>query len=716
MDGGNWDNDCRSPKPYSDLPQGDRTFYVEATDGAGNSGEDSYDWRIEVGPNERPVCQRYDTPITRPGPAGAITFTLPCTDPDGGPSSLRYQIHGFPYVYPFIAGELSGSYETTGEVTFTPDPLFTSGDVWFTFAAWDGVEWSNTEGMFILVAPYTGVRPITTLNLPPSRPHTSGPQNLTNERVIVISFQNDQSPVSSVCGIDLNDWDPATSTEYRRCGQGVNVPVGAPNWKVDWIREGSGPPVEGPHKFCAYSSNQNGTGDPACYEWIIDRTAPTVEITSGPPNPSDSDEATFEFRHVNNEPGDVSFKCRIDGTERDFRDCNSGDTFNVVESGEHTFYVKATDEVGNSSDPNAGNPSDPTTSPYTWTANTATSGPVDPDCDGVPYGNDFAIHDFTANTPDSSWGSGEPRWYYFWSHGWSRISVGAQVCGTELEAPNQGTGTLVDHVDIEEGRNAFTYYTTNLDDTQRIPLGSYAGKLRVRVATHDASGNPMIVGTSATLWVDPLQHRQLGSTDPVRDACNWEAENQANGGNPIPGRWSRIKACFIARSDPGSLIQWHSRVWATVTGPTGYDQMHHNYLTLGKIRNTGLGIDAGLTKIQEFTICGRAGEVGGSECGERGDGMHLHRNGDPSFPSCSNGMGIYEITATNKNGTVTPASGDSPASYCVEWQDPSGSRGGSGDDKGDKGDGDKKPVPPKRKGDKSSGDETAPPKGNKKKG
>ncbi len=282
------------------------------------------------------------------------------------------------------------------------------------------------------------------------------------------------------------------------------------------------------------------------------------------------------------------------------------------------------------------------------------SGPwTDPSCNGDPYENDFLIHNFAVDTPDTHV-----------ARRTSRVTANALVCGTALEASGQGTDTLLDHLDIMEPAGAWQTYT---GPGSRIRRNSYAGKLTGRLATHDASGTPTFEETSATLRVDRLRPRSLGGPLPSNaDNCNREAEQVQVGPDYTRGV---IIACFVARSDPGSPVQWRSWVWGALSKKRDCNRRCpvRFYLTLGPIHiDSDPGRPAGLTKIDEFTICGNAGRVWGNQCGTN-PRKRLHRNGRVSAPDCLNGNGIYEVTATNKNGDVTPSSGDNPVSSCVEW-------------------------------------------------
>jgi hypothetical protein len=95
---------------------------------------------------------------------------------------------------------------------------------------------------------------------------------------------------------------------------------------------------------------------PASYTWTVDRTAPDTVIVSGPPNPSNSPDATFDF---SSEEG-ATFECSLDGAA--FTSCSDPESFRGLGDGEHTLQVRARDVAGNVDDSPAS---------YTWTVDAA---------------------------------------------------------------------------------------------------------------------------------------------------------------------------------------------------------------------------------------------------------------------------------------------------------------------------------------------------------
>ncbi len=98
------------------------------------------------------------------------------------------------------------------------------------------------------------------------------------------------------------------------------------------------------------------------------------------------------------------------------------------------------------------------------------------------------------------------------------------------------------------------------------------------------------------------------------------------------------------------------------------------WLTIGPIHAL-MGMEPGLTYIN-LDVCAYYGAVGSTKCGTtlgQNPVQYQQANGDAAYPAWGSdarcvdsgqwtGKGIYTVTATMENGTVTPA-----ASTCVPW-------------------------------------------------
>ncbi len=75
------------------------------------------------------------------------------------------------------------------------------------------------------------------------------------------------------------------------------------------------------------------------YNWTIALDVPAVSISDGPSVYSNSATATFVIT-----TSGINLNCRLDNQE--YSNCSSPRTLNALPEGPHTFYVRATDQVG----------------------------------------------------------------------------------------------------------------------------------------------------------------------------------------------------------------------------------------------------------------------------------------------------------------------------------------------------------------------------------
>jgi len=116
----------------------------------------------------------------------------------------------------------------------------------------------------------------------------------------------------------------------------------------------------GEHSFKVAASSGGTTDEsPAEYSWTVAiPVALQTTITSKPQNPSDSDNATFEFT---SNRADATFECSLDGAG--FTACTSPITYERLDGGDHAFKVRAV----------RGGVLDTTPARYDWTVNGSSS-------------------------------------------------------------------------------------------------------------------------------------------------------------------------------------------------------------------------------------------------------------------------------------------------------------------------------------------------------
>jgi hypothetical protein len=144
---------------------------------------------------------------------------------------------------------------------------------------------------------------------------------------------------------------------------------------------------------------RNGITDPtpASYTWTIDTTPPETGLTNQPADPSNSEEASFEFS--SSESGST-FECKLDNGA--FAACTSPKAYTGLSNGSHTFDVQAKDAVGNV---------DTTPASYTWTISILPTVPVAATL-VLPSGNSGL------NNPTYTWNAVPgATWYYLWVNG-----------------------------------------------------------------------------------------------------------------------------------------------------------------------------------------------------------------------------------------------------------------------------------------------------------
>src|SRR5207245_2574961 len=113
---------------------------------------------------------------------------------------------------------------------------------------------------------------------------------------------------------------------------------------------------DGSHTFEVKATDAAGnTGAAAGFSWTVDTTGPSVTITSGPSDPSNSSGASFGF---SSDPG-ATFHCPLDGAV--VAAGTSPHVYSGIADGSHTLQVKATDGAGNTGP----------VAVFTWTVDTA---------------------------------------------------------------------------------------------------------------------------------------------------------------------------------------------------------------------------------------------------------------------------------------------------------------------------------------------------------
>jgi hypothetical protein len=280
---------CVSPYTISNLGQGAQTLKIIARDPiSGESGYTIEAWTVDSVP---PVVSILSHPPADTQDDSA-SFELDTTEPGSG--GFRCSLDGAP------PEDCEHWTNYTG---------LSDGDHVFTATAIDDAGNESAPASW----------PWTIDNDPPQANITAGPTDLTKSKTATFSFTSDEPGSTFQCSKDGGGYLACTSPKTY-------------NWLTD-----------GPHTFNVLAIDPaKNKGAPDTWSWTVDATRPTVTITSGPANPTNSSQATFTFTATE---GNVTFTCQLDsGTART---CTSPKTYTGIGLGEHTFYLYGTDLAGN---------------------------------------------------------------------------------------------------------------------------------------------------------------------------------------------------------------------------------------------------------------------------------------------------------------------------------------------------------------------------------
>ena len=290
LDGGSYTS-CSSPQGYYALAEGSHTFYVRATDTAGNVGPAaSFSWTIDTTAPPTPTITS-----APPNPSGSTTANFSFTDGDAT-AGLLCQLDGggfTPCTSPQVYHSLT--FET------------------HTFE----VKASDAAGNESSAASYSWT---VDLGAPAPPVINSGPPDPSGSPDATFEFAVGETFITFECSLDGAEFASCTSPAFYT---GL---------------------ADGSHTFSVRSVGSSGTSAATTYPWTIDTVAPSVPtISSSPPDPSSSTSASFGFTGA---PG-VDFFCDLDGSG--FAPCTNPTSYMGLAETSHTFQVKARDDAGNES-------------------------------------------------------------------------------------------------------------------------------------------------------------------------------------------------------------------------------------------------------------------------------------------------------------------------------------------------------------------------------
>jgi hypothetical protein len=281
---------CTSPHGYTGAGNGDHSFWVRATDLAGNTAEASYDWTVDQNAPSIMITDGPDTPTN--STSAAFTFSAEA----GTTVACRLDNGGF-----------GGCNSST---THSYNNLGANTDHTFYVRATDMANNSATAQYSWTIDTQP---PIVTILTYPANPTASAAAAFTFSSNETATFECSLDSPSNYSTCDTNG-----SHSYNSVG------------------------VNTTHTFRARATDAAGNAGIGNYVWIVDQQAPTTTINAAPANPYPVDYADFTFSSNDN---NASYECRMDNGS--FVDCSSPISYDTLGYSSHTFAVRATDTLGN---------------------------------------------------------------------------------------------------------------------------------------------------------------------------------------------------------------------------------------------------------------------------------------------------------------------------------------------------------------------------------
>ena len=278
---------CASPKSYGSLADGDHSFSVRASDGAGNADPSpaSFAWMVDTTPPETTIT---DHPAAL---TNATDASFSFSSESG--ASFECKLDG-------------GSFEACS----SPRGYDSLADGGHSFAvrATDAV--GNTGPAALFAWTVDTIPPETTLDAHPDALSTSSGASFAFSSEPGAGFE---------CRLDTGAFAACTSPQSY------------------------GSLAEGDHTFNVRATDSAGNTDPtpASFSWTIDTSPPDTSIDSHPASLTNASDASFAF---SSEPG-TTFECKLDSGS--FAACTSPQSFSALADGGHSFDVRATDTAGN---------------------------------------------------------------------------------------------------------------------------------------------------------------------------------------------------------------------------------------------------------------------------------------------------------------------------------------------------------------------------------
>ncbi len=372
---------CASPKSYTDLADGSHTFFVRATDAAGNAGQASHSWTIDTAAPATSITSKPSDPSNDSSPSFGFTISesaaaecdldgagfAPCSSPRTY-AGVADGPHTFAVRAKDAAGN-TGSAVTYGwtidsagpPATITQKPSDPSSDSspTFAFSAGEPAQFQCKLDAAVFAAcgspkDYTGLGDglHTFVVRATDSAGNVGPEASYQWKVDTVG------PTTSITqkpGNPSNDSSPTFAFTASEPGQ-LECKLDAAAFASCSSPQTYSALAAGQHTISVRATDAAGNiGAPATYTWTIDTTAPGTEITVKPTDPSNDSSPSFSFT---SSEGGSSFTCKLDNAA--FEACVSPKTYSAVAPGSHAFSVRATDAAANTG----------AAETYTWTIDT----------------------------------------------------------------------------------------------------------------------------------------------------------------------------------------------------------------------------------------------------------------------------------------------------------------------------------------------------------
>ena len=297
LDAGVWST-CTSPTVLAGLAAGSHTFAARAADGAGNVDPSpaSFSWVVDLNSPETSIGSAPADPTN----ATSASFSFSASEPG---STFECELDGAGWAPCASPHDYIGLAD--GAHTFEVRATDAAGNVDQSPAA----------------------RAWTVDTLPPASPTIESPAEGTTSATGTVTVSGTAEP-----GALVQLFEGATSRGTATTGSGGL-----------WSRTLTGL-SDGSHSYTATARDAAGntSGASNSRTVVVDTTAPSTVLTTGPLGATSSTSASFTF--AADDPS-ASFECRLDGGA--WAACSSPKTYATLTEGSHTFEVRATDVAGN---------------------------------------------------------------------------------------------------------------------------------------------------------------------------------------------------------------------------------------------------------------------------------------------------------------------------------------------------------------------------------